>query len=169
MCTEIVWEPVNLRCGHTFCGECAYRWIKSKSETNCPTCRRRIKPNDVTCTPFMLKNTMGRFVLGCDNEGGGERIKLRDLEDHKKTFAHRIVMCLWEDCYKKVKYSDFVKYSLAHSEGCIECIEKGGMCSKVERIIGTWGEMGNKLLCEERRRVSRSRNNRTTGDPYRRR
>ena len=39
LCLRLLYEPVTLRCGHSFCGPCCANLVRAK-HAKCPTCRR---------------------------------------------------------------------------------------------------------------------------------
>lgn len=46
ICHEIVYPPVGLMCGHTFCQPCIDWWFDHDQTGRCPTCRRTVIPNN---------------------------------------------------------------------------------------------------------------------------
>lgn len=46
ICHELLLDPVGLPCGHSFCQECLFSWIRSRSQSDeacsCPVCRAAI-------------------------------------------------------------------------------------------------------------------------------
>jgi hypothetical protein len=43
ICHEVIYPPVSLLCGHSFCQPCIEWWFDtSKADPNCPTCRKRV-------------------------------------------------------------------------------------------------------------------------------
>jgi predicted Zn-ribbon and HTH transcriptional regulator len=40
VCTELLYQPFNLSCGHVFCYGCLVDWFKEAKR--CPTCRERV-------------------------------------------------------------------------------------------------------------------------------
>ena len=50
ICLEDSKDPLNLPCGHSFCGGCLDEWrsrygVKEEMRTKCPICRARIPPS----------------------------------------------------------------------------------------------------------------------------
>nr|XP_061783505.1 LON peptidase N-terminal domain and RING finger protein 1-like [Nerophis lumbriciformis] len=43
LCRFLMWEPVSMSCGHTFCRRCAAAYLPSK----CPACKERLKPREM--------------------------------------------------------------------------------------------------------------------------
>ena len=44
ICHEVVYPPVSLPCGHSFCQSCIGWWLDHDDAGRCPTCRRRSYP-----------------------------------------------------------------------------------------------------------------------------
>lgn len=50
ICSELMFTPFVMSCGHTFCYGCSNEWLKSRK--TCPTCRNKISRKPVTCYPL---------------------------------------------------------------------------------------------------------------------
>jgi len=56
VCTELLYQPFNLSCGHVFCYGCLVDWFKEAKR--CPTCRERVteKPTVSYLVPTSITN-----------------------------------------------------------------------------------------------------------------
>uniref|UniRef100_A0A673IIG1 FinTRIM family, member 87 n=1 Tax=Sinocyclocheilus rhinocerous TaxID=307959 RepID=A0A673IIG1_9TELE len=64
VCLDVLWEPVTIPCGHSYCMECIkgyWRKCELKEEYSCPQCRRTFSPKPVLCRNTMLADVVEKL------------------------------------------------------------------------------------------------------------
>ncbi|KAF0446796.1 ubiquitin-protein ligase e3 [Gigaspora margarita] len=85
ICVEYMSNPCTISCGHTFCYQCLYDWVKIRKE--CPTCR--VKITSKPALSFVVKEQVETFVdrLSSDDEKRNAQERLRKKEQEMKSIA----------------------------------------------------------------------------------
>ncbi|CAG8725893.1 9639_t:CDS:2 [Cetraspora pellucida] len=85
ICIEYMSNPCTISCGHTFCYQCLYDWVKIRKE--CPTCR--VKITSKPALSFVVKEQVETFVdrLSSDDEKRNAQERLRKKEQEMKSVA----------------------------------------------------------------------------------
>ncbi|CAG8464994.1 8755_t:CDS:2 [Paraglomus brasilianum] len=77
ICVEYMSNPCTISCGHTFCYECLYDWLKIRRE--CPTCRKKISQRPTLS--FVVKEQVETYVEQlAPDERESAKARLRDKE-----------------------------------------------------------------------------------------
>ncbi|XP_041473885.1 ligand of Numb protein X 2-like isoform X2 [Lytechinus variegatus] len=86
ICQEVFTEPQRAPCGHSFCKECIFTWLKHKK--NCPEDRRPLKRSDLHYD-FIVANVIGDHTVACPfRRKGCEYLgKLDTISLHRKSCA----------------------------------------------------------------------------------
>ncbi|XP_030840322.1 ligand of Numb protein X 2-like [Strongylocentrotus purpuratus] len=86
ICQEVFTEPQRAPCGHSFCKECIYTWLKHKK--NCPEDRRPLRRSDLHYD-FIIANVIGDHTVACPfRRKGCEYVgKLDTISLHRKSCA----------------------------------------------------------------------------------
>ncbi|XP_072168591.1 ligand of Numb protein X 2-like [Diadema setosum] len=84
VCQEVFCEPQRAPCGHSFCKECIFTWLKHKK--NCPEDRRPLKSSDLHYD-FIVANIIGDQTVACPFRRKGCEFlgKLANLSSHRKS------------------------------------------------------------------------------------
>lgn len=107
ICQEIYLDPVGLPCGHCFCSECLFRWVRSRSSMedgcSCPVCRAalpRISPVAMArmFRPFVpLQQLLEEYqYIACSH--CGTRHHPRRKEQHMNECPEVPVSCTRDGC-----------------------------------------------------------------------
>lgn len=84
ICHEVVYPPVALQCGHSFCQPCIDWWFDHDDAGRCPTCRRRSFPgNHATNRTPPISTAPNLALRACVMAMFGPEIVLR-LQNRKK-------------------------------------------------------------------------------------
>ena len=84
ICHEVVYPPVALQCGHTFCQPCINWWFDHDTAGRCPTCRRQFFPgSDKYSGPQTIRTSPNLALRACVMAMFGPEIVVR-LQNRKK-------------------------------------------------------------------------------------
>ena len=42
ICFGFTNDNITLKCNHSYCNDCLYKWVKTENKKTCPTCRKNI-------------------------------------------------------------------------------------------------------------------------------
>ncbi|XP_072044212.1 TNF receptor-associated factor 6-like [Amphiura filiformis] len=119
ICQEVFREPQRAPCGHSYCKNCIYQWLK-QSKT-CPEDRRPIQKHDLHYD-FILANIIGDQMVACPfRKNGCDHVgKLELLYGHEKS-------CIFNPANvpEFIKNSDKWKVNLhssKHTGGDVICL-----------------------------------------------
>lgn len=84
ICTNVLFKPVETPCRHVFCEKCINTWNERKK--TCPTCRSKIKKDDIKPVLPLVQNLINKLLLKCKNEKNGcvQKVALEAYDTHLK-------------------------------------------------------------------------------------
>ncbi|CAL1543412.1 unnamed protein product [Lymnaea stagnalis] len=93
ICLLILREPRQTKCGHRFCRDCIFRWLRD-SCTRCPVDNEPLVENDVFPDNFAKREILN-FNIRCPNKKDGcdKIIALGKLQVHLEVCPHALVPC----------------------------------------------------------------------------
>lgn len=83
ICYDVFNNPLRLHCGHTYCSDCIYNWMKKSQE--CPSCRVKIQ-RELIDRDLLAFNIIEDLEVTCNNDELGCPWKgpLSELLNHLK-------------------------------------------------------------------------------------
>lgn len=93
ICLLILREPRQTKCGHRFCRDCIFRWLRD-SCTRCPVDNEPLVENDVFPDNFAKREILN-FNIRCPNKKDGcdKIFALGKLQPHLEICPHALVPC----------------------------------------------------------------------------
>ncbi|ODQ51838.1 hypothetical protein SAICODRAFT_49842, partial [Saitoella complicata NRRL Y-17804] len=88
VCTELLYEPCTLACGHVQCYGCLMDWLQHKK--TCPQCRAKVVDKPVLT--FVIRDMVDLFVSKVeveDPEGEGRTLREHQKEQRVMVEEHR--------------------------------------------------------------------------------
>ena len=91
ICTDVVKDPVQTQCDHTFCQDCIKRWLELGNGT-CPIDRERLTSDALKPPSRLTKQLHSKLMIRCINYGDGCRL-MSKLEDMTQMNEHELNLC----------------------------------------------------------------------------
>ena len=91
VCLDVPEDPMELACGHLYCGECLFRHVRA-GKTTCPVCSHQIPPGSVSAPTRTWKNVLESLRMRCD-QGCGQGLSLGERLQHLLTCPRRLMVC----------------------------------------------------------------------------
>lgn len=125
ICKDLLYPPVSLTCGHSFCSNCLKNCEENNFLNNCPMCRSEIYDNNFK-TNIVIKNIVDQVNCNCPlkcNWNG----KLENINEHLKNCDNRVILCKWCKDPMEYKYLDnhLKEYCNYRVTKCLKCNRKG--------------------------------------------
>jgi E3 ubiquitin-protein ligase NRDP1 len=115
VCKEVLKDPVNTPCGHTFCRECIIEWIRTSP--SCPVDRNRLNLENISnagCTLRSLLDSLpvkcGFSVNGCSYSG-----KRSSLVNHESGCRFNPTIVCDKGCGLTIQRSEFQNHCCLQS------------------------------------------------------
>lgn len=111
ICSDLMYPPVTLYCGHSFCNACLQKHIKTKlhdfDPVKCPSCMAFVQPNNIHVN-IAMKKMLDNLICKCPNEKCKWSGKLEKLFDHLNCCNKDdlVVQCRWCKFPMEYKYID---------------------------------------------------------------
>jgi hypothetical protein len=91
ICTDIIEDPVQTNCEHTFCRECISTWLEGGQRT-CPEDRQQLSSNDLRPPSRLTKQLLNNLIVRCKNYSDGCRL-MSKFEDMPRLMEHETNLC----------------------------------------------------------------------------
>ena len=66
MCTDVVQDPVQAPCQHTYCDKCIKNWL-ARDKGTCPECRTQLSLESLAIPSRMIQKQLGQLTIRCQN------------------------------------------------------------------------------------------------------
>ena len=93
ICTDVIKDPVQTNCEHTFCRECISRWLEGDRRT-CPEDRESLSSNDLKPASRLTKQLLNKLIVRCKNYSDG-CVLMSKFEDMTQLIEHEDNQCPW--------------------------------------------------------------------------
>ncbi|OWF43211.1 Ligand of Numb protein X 2 [Mizuhopecten yessoensis] len=81
ICLQPLVNPLDTRCGHTFCSRCLHNYLKIQSQ--CPVDRQRLDDIDIQQSSILVRRLLDKLLVVCPNVDYCEEVLPRsELEAH---------------------------------------------------------------------------------------
>ena len=102
ICLDVLENPLQAPCQHTFCKQCISQWLNCGNNT-CPEDRQRLSLSELK-PPRIIQDLLIKLTIRCKNHEAGCRL-LAKYEDMKKLIDHETNHCTVnnESCRKKIE------------------------------------------------------------------
>ena len=102
VCMDVLENPLQAPCQHTFCKQCISQWLNRGNNT-CPEDRQRLSLSELK-PPRIIQDLLIKLTIRCKNHEAGCRL-LAKYEDMKKLIDHETNHCTVnnESCRKKIE------------------------------------------------------------------
>ncbi|XP_060078546.1 E3 ubiquitin-protein ligase LNX-like [Ylistrum balloti] len=81
ICLQPLVNPLDTRCGHTFCSRCLHNYLKIQSQ--CPVDRQRLEDSDIQQSSILVRRLLDKLLVVCPNVDYCEEVLPRsELEAH---------------------------------------------------------------------------------------
>lgn len=70
ICMEVLENPVQTSCGHTFCEKCVHKWL-DQGERTCPVDRHQLTIFALKPPTRMTRNLLDKLTIRCKNHNDG--------------------------------------------------------------------------------------------------
>ena len=94
ICTDIVEDPVQGQCQHSFCNECIRQWLNN-GKSSCPVDRQSLTISELKPTRI-LQQLLNKATIRCKNYQKGCRL-LAKYEDMHYLIDHETNQCLQQN------------------------------------------------------------------------
>ena len=91
ICIDILKDPVQTNCEHTFCRECITTWLEGGHRT-CPDDREQLSSNDLRPPSRLTKHMLNNLIVRCKNNTDGCRM-MSKFEDMPRLLEHEAHQC----------------------------------------------------------------------------
>ena len=91
ICTDVLQDPVQTECEHTFCKACIDTWLEGGRST-CPVDRKHLTSDALKVPSRLTKQLLSKLILRCKNYENGCRLMAK-LEDIPKLKEHEAKEC----------------------------------------------------------------------------
>ncbi|XP_043120659.1 tripartite motif-containing protein 16 isoform X2 [Puntigrus tetrazona] len=152
VCLEVLWEPVTIPCGHSYCMECIkgyWRKCESKEEYSCPQCRRTFNPKPALCRNTMLADIVEKLRRTGVQEAAGKAADVDcDVCTGKKHRAVRFcVKCQTFYCEMHLKPHNERNRGRMHPLTEVTKLPQKRICSRHNKLRDVYCRTDQQCIC----------------------
>ena len=130
ICQEVLEEPVQAPCEHTFCQKCIQRWLDQGQET-CPEDRKKLDLKSLQPSLRVTRKLLDKLTIRCKNQVDGCPLMCK-MEHMQKLVQHEEKGCLAESNVSE-REVDELKKMVANKDK--EIAEKEATISHLRRLL----------------------------------
>lgn len=152
VCLEVLWEPVTIPCGHSYCMECIkgyWRKCELKEEYSCPQCRCTFSPKPVLCRNTMLADVVEKLRRTGVQDAGGKAADVEcDVCTGKKPRAVRFcVKCQTFYCEMHLKHHNERNRGRTHPLTEVTKQPQKRICSRHNELRDAYCRTDQQCIC----------------------
>ncbi|XP_059357147.1 tripartite motif-containing protein 16-like [Carassius carassius] len=152
VCLEVLWEPVTIPCGHSYCMECIkgyWRKCELKEEYSCPQCRRTFSPKPVLCRNTMLADIVEKLKRTGIQDAGRRAADIEcDVCTGKKHQAVRFcVKCQTFYCEMHLKPHNERNRGRMHPLTEVTKVPQKRICSRHNKLRDVYCHTDQQCIC----------------------
>ena len=108
VCQDGYERPRALPCGHNFCEDCIFLWVRRLvgEVKTCPLCRQAFVTRQITEVSPLLEGVMDSLRWRCQYEGCYAVMPLAERQRHRLHCAFRLMQCPRLNCNRRIRRQD---------------------------------------------------------------
>eukprot|EP01112_Ceratiomyxa_fruticulosa_P020595 TRINITY_DN705_c0_g1_i2.p1 TRINITY_DN705_c0_g1~~TRINITY_DN705_c0_g1_i2.p1 ORF type:complete len:350 (-),score=45.17 TRINITY_DN705_c0_g1_i2:326-1375(-) len=148
ICWDVMGNPVDTPCQHTYCSKCIIKAIEEGSK-QCSKCRTPIKVKSLKPASFVLKSVIYNQTAFCDHKSTENETQCEwsgpwaNLESHLKNDCFFEKVSCGFNCWESVLRKDYEHHQLS------TCVNRNKACKYCKELVNRLHHQQHHLICPE--------------------